>query len=413
MNTNNLSGKLAKRTLIAVLFVSLSFIAEESFAQKNDDTDAAADRKKYEFELAKSWSFGFENYKNKQYDSAVKHFWRLARMDTISKFPKVYRYLGDSYLKLDKPDSAQYVFEQGMKKYPDDAYLHRMVGFLQAQREQTDMAISQYEKVVELEPESEDDWKQLAVLYVKADRVEDAIAAYDKVLQLNPDDIDSQKNKTALIASTGDIEAVIQEKEKIRVQDSTNAQVRYDLGKLYFDQSEFEKSIERFKEFLQLTPGDVGAMEYLATAYQRLEKYRQAIGEFKKILDIEPQNKKAMAEISRSYRGLGNFTSARTYANKALAIDNAYGLAWIALGEVYEATAEQCVNQKDGKVDYNDKLVYELAYQQYERAKRDLEYRPEAERHISFLQGVLPTKEDKFMHKDQQKPEGECYSWIK
>lgn len=410
MSTKKIFGRLAKRTLISILFVSLSFIVGESFAQHNNDTDA--ERKKYEFELAKSWSFGFENYKNKQYESAVKHFWQLARTDTINKFPKVYRYLGDSYLKLEQPDSAQFVFEKGLEKYPEDAHLHRMVGFLKAQREQIDEAISEYQRVVELEPESKDDWKQLAALYVRADLVEEAIEAYDKVLQLDPDDIEAQKNKTALIASTGDIDAVIEEKEKIRTQDSTNAQVRYDLGKLYFDQGEFEKSIERFKEFLQLSPNDVGAMEYIANSYQRVEKYRQAIEEFKKILETDPQNKRALAEISRSYRGLGNFTAARTYANRALAVDNAYGLAWIALGEVYEAAAERCVNKKDGKVEFNDKLVYKLAYDQYERAKRDLEYRPEAERHISFLQGVLPTKEDMFMHKDQKKPQGECYTWI-
>ncbi|MFQ5602881.1 MAG: tetratricopeptide repeat protein [bacterium] len=380
---------------------------------KNEQVDPAAQKRAYIMELNKFWSFGYENYKNKQYADAAKYFWKVTELDTIRKFPKIYRYLGDSYFKLEKPDTAKIVFELGIKKYPEDAHLHRMVGYISEQTEQIESAISEYETVVSLESESVDDWRRLATLYVRADRIEDAIAAYDKLLAINPDDLEAQKNKTALIASTGDIEAVIEEKEIVRQRDPENSQVRFDLGKLYFDTGNYEVSIERFKEFLILSPNDVSALEYIGVAYQRLEKNTEAIAEFKKILEIQNNNKKVMTEISRCYKELGRFTTARTYAKRALAIDNVYGLGWIALGEVYEAAAERCLNRKGGKLDFNDKLVYEIAYQQYKRALQDLEFRNEAERHINYLQGVLPTTEDKFMHKDQKKPRGDCYSWIK
>lgn len=417
--------QVLRRSIVNYLVVSmtivlaLNVVTVDSYAQKkkkkgenNGEVDAELARKKYIFELNKSWSFGYENYKNKQYPSSAKHFWRVVKLDTINKFPRVYRYLGDCYLKTDQPDSAQIVFEIGLEKHPDDAHLHRMVGFLKSQREQVDEAIVEYEKVTELEPESVDDLKQLAALYVKADRVEDAIATYDKVLELDPDDLDAQSNQAALMGATGDVEGVIANKEKIRSQDPKNSQVRFDLGKLYFDTEQFEKSIELFREFLTLSPDDVAAMEYIGNAYKNLERYNDAIAEYKKILAIQPDNKEVMVEISRSYKELRRFSSARVYANKALAISRSYGLGWIALGEAYEASAEHCVGQKDGKVEFNDKLVYELAANQYRKAMKDLAYRQEAERHISFLQAVLPTKDDKFMHKNETKATGECYSWI-
>ncbi|MFQ5863651.1 MAG: tetratricopeptide repeat protein [bacterium] len=403
---------------IVVVF-ALSVFSDDVFAQKkkkkkndNDQAYLESQRKAYEFEMTKFWSFGFENYKNRQYADAAKHFWKVVKMDTIKKFPRVYRYLGDSYFKLQKPDSAQIVFEKGIKKYPDDAHLHRMRGYILAQKELTDDAISEYEIVVKIDSESVDDWRQLATLYAKTDRYDEAISAYERVLELKPDDEEARNNVSALYAATGQSEKATEAKEKVREQEPENAQVRYELGVIYFNQGEYEKSIERFREFSTLVQDDVNAMEYIANSYQRLERYRQAIAEYKRILKIDPNNTKVMAEISRCYRGTNNFPLARTYARKALAIDNSYGLGWIALGEVYEASAEFCVNQKKGKVDFNDKLVYELAYQQYKRALKDLEYRSEAERHISYLQGVLPTTSDKFMHKDQTKAEGECYNWI-
>ncbi len=403
-----------------VLALAIGGISGDAYAKKkkkkkkgqDEEVEAALARKKFIFELNKNWSFGYENYKNKQFDSAARHFWKVTSLDTIDKFPKVYRYLGDCYFKMDKADSAQLIFEIGEKKYPDDAHLHRMVGFLKAQREQVDDAILEYERVVELKADSKDDLKQLAALYVKADRLDDAIAIYDKVLTLDPNDVEAQQNQSALYNATGNIEATIESKEKIRAQQADNSQVRFDLGKAYFDQEQYAKSLEMFNEFLTLSPNDIGAMEYIAKANLKLGKTRAAIREFKKILALEKDNKQVIAEISRSYKELGSFSQARSYANKALALDKSYGLGWIALGEAYEASAEKCVAAKGGKVDFNDKLVYEIAAGKYRQAKKDLAFRQDAMRHLNYLEGVLPSKEDKFMHKDQKKPQGKCYSWF-
>ena len=98
-------------------------------------------------------------------------------------------------------------------------------------------------------------------------------------------------------------------------------------------------------------------------------------------------------------------------ANKALAVDKTFGLGWIALGEAYEASAEKCVDAKDGKIDYTDKLVYKLAVSKFKKAMKDPAYRADAERKISYAQPFAPTADDDFMHKGE-KISGECYTWI-
>ncbi|MFQ5640627.1 MAG: tetratricopeptide repeat protein [bacterium] len=410
-------GRIGILSLAVLLFLNLSSV--DGYAQKkkkkgkNHQIDLQAEKQKYLFELTKFWSFGHENFKNKQYADAKKHFWTVVKLDTIDKFKRVYRYLGDSYYKLEDPDSAQYIYELGIQKYPKNIYLHRMVAFLLNARGQVEDAIPEYETILELDPEAKDDWMRLAALYVKVDRIEDAIAAYDKVLALDPENLEAQNNKTALIASTGDIEAVIAEKEKIREKDPQNTQVRFDLGKMYFDQGDYETSIARYSEYLTLSPGDVMAIRSIGIAYQRLERYTKAIEQFKAVVGIEPDNKEILCEISRTYKELGQFRTARNYANKALALDNSYGLGWIALGEVYEACADRCVeNNKGGKVDFNDKLIYDLADSKYRRALSDPQFLSETQRHRNFLKAVLPSKQDKFMHKGQTKATGDCYTWI-
>jgi superkiller protein 3 len=430
--------KETTKAILSVMFFLLTFLilltcsADPSFAQKkkgkNDkneknNVDPEAEKRAYINELNKYWSFGWENYKNKQYKDAAKHFWKVVELDTIKRFPTLFRYLGDSYFKMEKPDSAKIVYEMGLERYPDDAYLHRLVGYFLAQTEQTDPAIEKYETVVRLmeeqakadekeRPTLKDDLKQLASLYVKSDRRDDAIAAYNRALEMDPNDLEVQNNLAALIASTGDIEALIEARERLREQDPQNSQVRFELGKMYFDAGEYEKAIERFNEFLTLSPNDIGALEYVGNSYQRLDKFNEANAEYKKILEAQPENKKVLAEISRCYKSLGNFTTGRSFAVRALNLDNAFGLGWIALGEVYEASADRCVRPKGGKVDYDDKLVYELAYQQYRNAFGDPGYRREAENKSNYLAPVTPTNEDVFMHANQKRPTGECYQWI-
>lgn len=427
------SVRMMFQPLMVVLlsfFLTLSVAPDQAAAQKkkdkkskNNQADLEAQRQAYLNELNRYWSFGFENYKNKQYRDAAKWFWKVAELDTIKKFPSVFRYLGDSYFKLEKADSAKVIYEMGLLRYPDDPYLHRLVGYFLAQTEQIDPAIEKYETAIKLlEAQSQtdpkqletlkDDLKQLAALYVKADRKDDAIAAYNRALEIDPNDLEAQNNLAALLAVTGDIEAVIAAREKVREQDPKNSQVRFDLGKMYFDQGNYEKAIELFNEYLTLVPNDPGALEFKGISYQRLDRHNESITEFKKILDIQPQNKKVLAEISRGYKSIGNFATARTFAARALAIDNTYGLSWIALGEMFEAVADKCVKPKNGKVDYDDKLVYELAYQQYRNAFADLSFRREAENKASYLQTVIPTTEDVFMHTTQKRPTVECYKWL-
>ncbi|MCG8604748.1 tetratricopeptide repeat protein [bacterium] len=379
---------------------------------KEEKVDPAVQQQNYMRELLKTWSFGHENYKNKQYSDAVRWLWKVVELDTMSKFgARTFRYLGDSYVNMQKPDSAKAIFEMGSDKYPDDVYLQRMVGYFLQNTEQIEEAIPRYLKVVELKPESIADWKQLASLYVKSDQIEDAVDAYDKIIELNPNDIAAKKDQAQLLQMI-DPEAALEKKIDVAGDEPQNSQVRFELGKTYFDRGEYEESIKWFSEFLNLQPSDVGAIEYIGTSYLRLERYNDAIAEYKKILEIDPEHKKVMTDISRCYKDLNNFRAARTYAKKATALDPNYGLGWIALGEVYEACADQCVDGKDGKIEFDDKLVYELAYVQYRKAISDLQFRGDAEKRISFVKAVLPTTEDKFMNKGQKRAKGACYTWI-
>ena len=365
------------------------------------------------FEVAKNWSLGHENYKNKEYDRVAKYFWKVIELDKERRFKDVYSFLGQTYFELGHVDSAEMVFKKGLEVYPDNVFLNRSLAYISANKGDDEAAIRYYEKVVELQPNSLDDWKRLAPLYAKVERTEDAIRAYQKIIELDPGDAEARTILTALLRETGDEEAALEQMELALEKDPTNKQLLFDLGRAYMRSKDWDKAAEKFERLLELDPNDIVVREDLARVYQRSEQYRKAIEENKNILKLDPNNVRAMAQIAYNYFLLGQLQTARNYARRAIRLDKEYGFSYIVLGRVYEQTVENC-RKKAGRTSYNfdDKLINKMAYDTFKKALVDIETKEEAQARMRSLEPVIPTNEDYFMNKGKTKATDPCYSWI-
>ncbi|MDZ7361007.1 MAG: tetratricopeptide repeat protein [candidate division KSB1 bacterium] len=392
--------------------------------QISPDSSAAAAR---ELELIRNWSLGFQHYRNKQYVAATRYFWKVVAIDTMPqqafanhhetaaatprKYPQVFDFLGHSYFQLNKPDSAKLVYELGIAALPAEVNLRRRLAYLLTAGEQLDRAAAQYQQIRELGAATEDDFRHLANLHVRLNQYNEAIAAYEKILTLSPDDAETRKALAALYQAAGNAGAAIENMEKALAQNPNDSRLLFDLARARFNLQEYENVVALLSRFHVLAPDDFVGLELLGEAQRRLNRHAEALKTFGKIIAARPQEKKVLVKISDSYRALGDFAAARRFANKALAVDHNFGAAYLALGRIYEDCADQCVAKK-GKTEFDDKLVYELAYFQYEKALQDAETRAEARQQLNFLAASIPQKEDRFMNKGRDKATGPCYQWI-
>jgi tetratricopeptide (TPR) repeat protein len=393
-------------------------------AQVSPDSSAAAAR---ELELIRHWSLGFQHYRNKQYAAATRYFWKVVAIDTMSqqavanhhetaatprrKYPQVFDFLGHSYFQLNEPDSAKLVYELGIAALPEEVNLRRNLAYLLTAREQLDRAVVEYQQIRELGAATEDDFRRLANLHVRLNQYDEAIAAYEKILALSPDDAETRKALAALYKAAGKADAAIENMEKALAQNPNDSRLLFELARARFNLQEYENVVALLSRFHVLAPDDFVGLELLGEAQFRLNRHSEALKTLGKIIAAKPQEKKILVKISESYRALGDFAAARRFANKALAVDQNYGAAYLALGRIYEDCADQCVAKK-GRTEFDDKLVYELAYFQYEKALQDAETRAEARQQLNFLAASIPQKEDRFMNKGKDKAAGPCYQWI-
>jgi hypothetical protein len=113
------------------------------------------------------------------------------------------------------------------------------------------------------------------------------------------------------------------------------------------------------------------------------------------------------------YRFLNQFANSLSWANKALSVKRGYGLAYLVRGETIEASVPYCQNEKNkNKLEFEDKLVYELAYNEFVKAKNDPVYISRANTKIKYVMPLIPTKEDRFMNQNKTITSS-CYDFVK
>lgn len=365
------------------------------------------------FELRKNWSFGYTNYQNKEYDRVAGYFWKVIELDKNNSFKDVYTFLGDTYMQQQKGDSAEIVYKMGIEVYPDNAFLHRQLGFIYENTQRIDEAIAAYEKVVSLEPASLNDLERLTSLYVKANDIDNAIESYQKLIALAPDNTTFQEDYAALLSSTGRESEAIDQKLELLENNPNDTKLLLDLALYYKKERNWDQAATYYERYLAISD-DQFALEDLADIYQNNGDFRKAIGVFNRILEKKPDNVKAITGQADSYRELGELRRALQLARKAIRTDSNYGRAYLVAGQVYEAAVEQCKSQA-GRKNYNfdDKLVFEMANNQWKRATRDPEVRSRAESLMRSIVEVLPKSSDRFMNEGQTEPKSGCYSWLK
>jgi len=418
---------LHKRAILVYLLalIALALFANLQFtgcaASKPDPALVAAQQKAiqdslmevHKREIAKLFSFGMEPFKQGDYAKALKYFRRVAILDTTGLYGKsLYKRLGTAYIQTGNPDSAAVAYKLGIERNSNDVYCYNALGYIYRIKGENDKAIKVYKKLHELEPDSAGHLRYLGELYVKKDMLPEAIATFRQVLEKNPNDRKSQETLSSLLNQTGDIESMIATQKSLVENNPENLRYRIDLAQSYFKSNQFEKAIEQFNFVISKDDKNISALEYLGECYQQLEKYSLAVKAYNKILALEPANKKNRCNLAMSLASMGRYSSAIKNANRVIYKDPQYGLGYIAKGMVYEQSAEKCVKRNGGKITWNDKLVYKLAYDSFIKAKKDLSVKQDAESHINYLVSVIPTKDDYFMHKTQRYPQGSCYTWI-
>lgn len=219
--------------------------------------------------------------------------------------------LAKAYLKTNQKKAAMEMYkrlEEFLESNHEKAKNKAIVAEIHLEYREIDLAINEYEQILEIYPEDIKIKKRLIELYKLMPDY------YDSLVELANEMVaDYAEDESGLWAlnmlmefykTLQDYEKALNYADLIKNHHLSNKnKVDEDIAKIMFDEGRFDDSIAMLEELATKEPQNIGIKKELAKAYEAKEDFESAIDIYKKILDIANARdiEKIHFEISNIY----------------------------------------------------------------------------------------------------------------
>lgn len=387
--------------------------------------------------LLQYFSLFYEDYKNKNYESALEPGWVVMNADP-AKFVrhKIFKKMETIHFKLyDKEGVSEEMKKEladGIIKVYDKAiefdkkkeayYTLRKAYVLQKwHKADPESFIPLYEQAFKLDNSLPTHYKDiLGIVYTQLadDEVNDykvrALELYSKLSEAEPDNA-TWISRIENLAG-GDIEQLKDIKKKAWDLDKENLEKAWGYASTCMRDKDYEKALEPLNFLTTKAATVVNYWKQLANAQQKLGNTDEAIVAYKKLIELQPDNKDSYVNIAIIYKDLGQYSVARSYLQKAMKIDGNWAYPIYLEANLYEEAARDC-SSRNGKLTFMDKCVFKLAANTYRKAgTKTGPYASVAAQRAKAFATTVPSQEDFFFKGYKAnatiKIEGACYGWI-
>jgi tetratricopeptide (TPR) repeat protein len=182
-------------------------------------------------------------------------------------FTTAYIYLGTILFFEDNFIESEKLFDKAYLLEPKNSEINYFLGMIAAKNGFHGKAIEYFQSAIESNELNEDSYLQMAKSFMELDDNEMALETLYRSLRIN----------------------------------STNFEIIYLVGFVYFLQAIYDKAIKYFDTTLKMKPNHRDSYYYKAISLIRQDKYKQALKCFKLILNIYPDDHFALYQQSLIY----------------------------------------------------------------------------------------------------------------
>jgi Tfp pilus assembly protein PilF len=183
---------------------------------------------------------------------------KAALESLLAKYPKeadLYYALALTMLRLRDPQAAEKSIRQALVIDPNHVQARTLLGWVEMEiHGNTEAAIKDYSRVIELRPNSSDAYLNLGAAYKKRRELDKAMDAYNRALERRPDHTTALSNR----------------------------------GWVFVDQQNWVEAREDFEHALKIDPTDEGALQGLAEVLEKTRDYAGAQTALKQLMAQSP-----------------------------------------------------------------------------------------------------------------------------
>ena len=234
---------------------------------------------------------------------------------------------GNAYLEKAQYDLAIVDFDRLIELAPGSAYARVSRGVAYARKGLRDRSIPDFTKAIELAPKL-----SLAYFYRGGDYLDEglvdlAIADEDQAIALNPSLAGAYAIRGQAYSRNGGTEAAIKDYSKAIALDPGDAATYYGRGVAYLRANRFDEAIGDNSKALELRPEDAAAYNNRAWALHLKGENALALPDAEKAVTLAPGSVSGLETRAEIYEKLGRTSDAATEYRAVLAIDGGQQLA--------------------------------------------------------------------------------------
>ncbi|HEY0307664.1 MAG TPA: tetratricopeptide repeat protein [Acidobacteriaceae bacterium] len=234
--------------------------------------------------------------------------------------------LADVYFRLGRIREAIEAAQDQVKKDPNNLQAHTLLGrvYLRSlgdgatpqSAEMLQLAIHEYEIIVQLQPDSVENHLLLGQLYALNHDTPHAEAQFKAAQIANPNAEEATLSLARLYTDQGDMQHAISVLSAVPVT-SRSAQMESALGGLYDQTHQRKLAIENYRLALDQEPDNLDIRRALAQDLMQDLQDDAALAEYNRILATEPQDAQSYIRISDIQRRKGQYADSLSTLEKA------------------------------------------------------------------------------------------------
>ena len=232
---------------------------------------------------------------------------------------------------------AQIAYEAALKLNPNDADLLLKTGIYKLQAGQKEEALQTLLRAGRLLPANGEVQYYLAQAYHLNDLDDLALQAVRKSLQADPQNASIQQKYGELLSSTGNNQDGLHWLLQARHTDATLPRIDYEIGAADYKLMDLSAAEQNLGRALQSNPGDMNALQMLASTQTKLAEWEAAKQSFTRLLGYRPGDAEALLGLGQCELELKEYSAAAGTLQSALRIDPTRLLAHFYLSRAYAA----------------------------------------------------------------------------
>jgi tetratricopeptide (TPR) repeat protein len=189
-------------------------------------------------------------------------------------------------------------------------------------KNQTDAALAEWKKAVELNPEEAKAHFNLALALENQGLLDEAIIHYQKATDLEPDNTAAFTNLAIALVRTGKLDEALESFAKCVTLEPGSAKAHANLGIALVEKGRDEEGMEHCLKALEIDPENADAHNSLAIALARTDRLDEAIAHLEKAVAINPASFEYQYNLGRFLAGKNRFVDALPHFEQAVNLSN-------------------------------------------------------------------------------------------